>query len=99
MRHTNGEDLVFFAKVYDVAPDGGETLIHRLISPVRVPAGAVDDPVRIRLAGFAHRFAAGHRVRLVLCSTDQTSANSEVADDIAVVTGGRSTFTLPGRLR
>lgn len=97
--HTNGEDLVFYAKVYDVAPDGQERLIHRLISPVRVPDAALDDPVRVRLAGFAHRFRKGHRVRLVLCSTDQTSANSEVADVITVRTGGSSTFVLPGRLR
>ena len=31
---------MFFAKVYDVAPDGDGTLIHRLIAPVRVPAHA-----------------------------------------------------------
>ncbi len=99
LRHTNGQDLIFYAKVYDVAPDGRASLIHRLISPVRVPDAALDDPVRIRLAGFAHRFGKGHRVRLVLCSTDQTSRNSEVADVVTVRTGGRSTFVLPGRLR
>ncbi|WP_341927888.1 CocE/NonD family hydrolase [Nocardioides psychrotolerans] len=94
--HTNGQDLVFFAKAYDVAPSGASTLIHRLIAPVRVPANAVGDPVRIRLAGFAHRFRAGHRVRLVLCSTDQTSYNATTADVIEVRTGRGSTFTLPG---
>ncbi len=96
--NTNGQDMVFFAKVYDVAPDGGATLIHRLIAPVRVPAGAVGDPVRIKLAGFAHRFRKGHRVRLVLCSTDQTSYNSKAADVLTVFTGAGSRFTLPGVL-
>ena len=100
MSHTNGADLVFFAKVYDVAPDGSQSLVHRLISPVRVPAGAVDQPVRLRLAGFAHRFDRGHRVRLVLCSTDQTSRNATLADTITVTTGaGASVLRLPGRLR
>ena len=55
-------------------------------------------PVNLKLAGFAHRFAAGHRVRLVLCSTDQTSYNAKVADVLTVATGAGSTFTLPGRL-
>ncbi len=95
--NTNGQDMVFFAKVYDVAPDGGETLINRLIAPVRVPADAVGDPVRIKLPGFVHRFRPGHRVRLVLASTDQTSYNAKVADVLMVATGSGSTFTLPGR--
>jgi predicted acyl esterase len=96
--NTNGQDMVFYAKVYDVAPDGGTTLIHRLTAPVRVPAAAVGKPVRIRLAGFAHRFGTGHRIRLVLCTTDQTSYNSKIADVLTIATGKGSTFTLPGRL-
>lgn len=97
--NSNGRDMVFFAKIYDIGRDGSETLIHRLIAPVRVPAGAVGAPVRIKLAGFAHRFGKGHRVRLVLCSTDQTSYNAKVADVLTVVTGAGSTLTLPGRFR
>ncbi|MGZ4568771.1 MAG: CocE/NonD family hydrolase C-terminal non-catalytic domain-containing protein, partial [Blastococcus sp.] len=99
MANSNGQDMVFFAKVYDVAPDGSTELIHRLIAPVRVPAAAVGAPVDLRLAGFAHRFAAGHAVRLVLCTTDQTSYNAKVADVLTLSTGAGSTFTLPGRLR
>ncbi len=94
--NSNGQDMIFFAKVYDVGPTG-QTLIHRLIAPVRVPAGAVGEPVRIKLAGFAHRFARGHRVRLVLASTDQTSYNAKAADVLTVQTGPGSTFRLPGR--
>ena len=97
--NSNGQDLTFFAKVYDVDRAGNATLIHRLIAPVRVPAAAVGQPVDLKLAGFAHRFAKGHRVRLVLCSTDQTSYNAKVADVLTVVTGAGSTFTLPGRVR
>ena len=96
--NSNGQDMVFFAKVYDVAPGGGASLIHRLIAPVRVPASAVGAPVQIKLLGFAHRFGKGHRVRLVLCSTDATSYNSKVADVLTVTTGTGSTFTLPARV-
>ena len=72
-------------------------MIDRLIAPVRVSAGAVGAPVRIKLPGLPHRFGKGHRVRLVLCSTDQTSYNAKVADVLTVVTGATSTLTLPGR--
>ncbi len=95
LRHANGRDLVFFGKVYDVAPDGSSTLLHRLIAPVRVPAGAVSTPVDLKLLGFAHRFRAGHRVRLTLASTDATSYHSQVADVVTVLSGRRSSFTLP----
>lgn len=90
-----GQDLVFFAKVYDVAPDGSQTLIHRLISPVRVPAAAVGKPVDFALAGFAHRFARGHSVRLVLCTTDLTSYNAKLANVLTVTTGAGSSLRLP----
>jgi len=95
LSHINGQDLFFFGKVFDVAPDGSATLIKRLIAPVRVPAAAVDKPIHIQLLGFVHRFAAGHSVRLVLAATDQTSYNSPVPDRITVATGKGSTFSLP----
>jgi LPXTG-motif cell wall-anchored protein len=96
LSHAAPTDLVFFGKVYDVAPDGTATLIHRLIAPVRVPAADVSKPIDIKLLGFAHRFAKGHAVRLTLAATDATSYNSKVPDQITVTTGAGSTFTLPG---
>ncbi|MCU1589874.1 MAG: hypothetical protein JWP11_1130 [Frankiales bacterium] len=96
LSHVAPTDLVFFGKVFDVAPDGTATLIHRLIAPVRVPAGNVAKPVDLKLVGFAHRFAKGHAVRLTLASTDATSYNAKVPDRITVATGAGSTFTLPG---
>jgi len=95
LSHVNGEDLFFFGKVFDVAPDGTATLIKRLIAPVRVPAAALGKPVQIQLLGFAHQFAAGHSARLVLAATDQSSYNSPVPDQISVATGSASTFSLP----
>jgi putative CocE/NonD family hydrolase len=96
LSHTAPTDVVLFAKLFDVAPDGTSTLIHRLIAPVRIPSSALGGPVDIKLLGFAHRFAKGHWVRLTLCTTDATSYNNPVADVITISTPG-STFTLPYR--
>ncbi len=94
LSHLAPTDLVLFGKVYDVAPDGSATLIHRLIAPSRIPSAALGTPVTVKLAGFAHRFAAGHKVRLTLSATDLTSYNNKVPDVITVATGPGSTFTL-----
>lgn len=96
--NSNGRDLVFFAKVYDVDRAGRPELVHRLISPVRVPASEVGKPVTFAFTGFAHRFARGHRVRIVLASTDSTSYNAKTADTITVRTGKQSVFALPGKM-
>lgn len=95
--HINGQDLVFFGKVFDVAPDGSAELIHRLIAPVRVPDADLAQAIEFNLIGFAHRFEAGHSVRLTLASTDLTSSNARLLDNITVVTGGAdpSWFDLP----
>jgi len=76
LKHTATTDLVLFGKVYDVDAAGTATLIHRLIAPVRVPAAEVGRPVDLKLLGFAHRFAKGHRARLILAATDTTSYNA-----------------------
>jgi ABC-2 type transport system ATP-binding protein len=95
LSHVAPTDLVLFGKVYDVAPDGTATLIHRLIAPARIPTAALGAPVDIKLAGFAHRFGAGHRVRLTLATTDTTSYNNKVADVITVTSGPGTQFVLP----
>lgn len=96
LSHTAPTDLVVFGKVYDVAPDGTATLIHRLIAPCRIPSAALAKPVDIKLLGFAHRFAKGHRVRLTLATTDTTSFNNPVPDVISIALQG-SSLTLPFR--
>lgn len=100
LENTNTRDLVLFVKVYDAEVFGvARTLVHRLITPVRIPADRVGKPVTISLAGFAHRFAAGHHVQLVLAATDQTSYNAKVADAVTVRLGPDARLTLPGRAR
>ncbi|MFE2226135.1 alpha/beta fold hydrolase [Streptomyces kronopolitis] len=66
-------DAVLFAKVYDVAPDGRrQELPSQLVTPYRLK-GTGDGggrTVKLRLPAVDHEFAAGHRLRLVLSSTD-----------------------------
>jgi ABC-2 type transport system ATP-binding protein len=97
LSHVDGQDLVVFLKVYDVAPDGTATLVHRLITPVRVADVALSEPVDVRLVGFAHRFEAGHSIRLTAATTDLTSYGAKVADAITI-DAAASTVTWPGRL-
>ena len=68
--------LVLFAKLVDVAPDGSTTLVHRLVSPVRVPE--VGKPYRIELPGIVHRFDTGHRLQLVLAGSDAAYGRNAV---------------------
>jgi predicted acyl esterase len=59
---------VLFFKLFDIAPNGDETLVHRLIAPVRV--SVPDEPLEIELPGIVRRFEAGHRLQLVVAGSD-----------------------------
>ncbi|WP_434741908.1 alpha/beta fold hydrolase [Micromonospora sp. SH-82] len=66
---------VLFVKLYDVDPEGGATLPSGLVAPVRLtdlPA-TVDgaDPVTVTLPAIVHRIEAGHRIRVVVATSDQ----------------------------
>jgi ABC-2 type transport system ATP-binding protein len=58
---------VLFAKLYDLGPDGSTVLPHQLVTPLRVAGSGT---VTVQLPAIDHDFAAGHRLRLVLASTD-----------------------------
>lgn len=76
--------LVLFAKVYDIAANGTKTLHNRLISPVRV--ADVTKPVNIQLPGVVQRFAAGHRIQVVVAASDAAYAGNHVAQPVTVTT-------------
>ncbi|HVV75593.1 MAG TPA: CocE/NonD family hydrolase [Mycobacteriales bacterium] len=88
-----GTELEMFVKLYDVAPDGSITLVHRLVSPVRVLDP--DKPVQVQLPGIVHRFEAGHRFELVIAATDSAYRNSNVVQPVTIKTGRAK----PGVLR
>ncbi|MCD0452174.1 alpha/beta fold hydrolase [Actinocorallia sp. API 0066] len=59
---------VLFAKVYDVSPDGKASLARRLAAPVRFTEAGEREVV---LPALDYEFARGHRIRVVLGTTDQ----------------------------
>jgi ABC-2 type transport system ATP-binding protein len=78
--------LVAYAKLYDVGPTGAIELPHRVISPVRVTD--VTKPVTIELPGIVHRFAAGHRLVIVLAGGDMAYRGSTTTQPVTLATGG-----------
>jgi putative CocE/NonD family hydrolase len=78
--------LVLFAKLYDIGPDGTTIeLPNRLVSPVRV--GDVTRPVTIELPAIVHRFAAGHRLAVVLAGGDTAYRGSSEPQAVILTTG------------
>ncbi|MER5430622.1 CocE/NonD family hydrolase [Streptomyces sp. NPDC002588] len=64
------DDAVLFAKVYDVGPGGSQQLPSQLVAPVRVEGAKAGKDVTITLPAIDHDIEDGHRLRLVLASTD-----------------------------
>jgi ABC-2 type transport system ATP-binding protein len=77
--------LVLFAKLYDVAPDGSRQLINGLVAPTRI--ADVNKPVHIMLPGIAHRFATGHRLALYLAGGDLNYRGGLSPTPVTVRTG------------
>ena len=87
-------ELVLFAKVYDVAPDGTASLVHNLIAPVRIADPA--SPVHITLPAIVHQFAPGHAVRVVLASGDLNYRGGLASAPVSVTAGDPAQLlTLP----
>ncbi len=62
--------VTLFAKLYDVDQAGNATLPFQLAAPLRVSGAAAARPVSVRLPAVDYQFAAGHRLRLTLTTTD-----------------------------
>ncbi|MBQ1067881.1 ABC transporter ATP-binding protein, partial [Micromonospora sp. D75] len=72
-------EAVLFVKLYDVDPQGTATLPSGLVAPVRLTGlpSSVDEatPVTVTLPGIVRRVEAGHRLRLVVATSDQAYAS------------------------
>jgi predicted acyl esterase len=77
--------LVLFAKLYDVSPDGSHHLINGLVAPIRI--ADVTKSLHIALPGIAHRFAAGHRLALYLAGGDLNYRGGVSATPVTISTG------------
>jgi predicted acyl esterase len=84
--------LVLFAKIYDIAPDGSKTLKNRLIAPLRVQD--TNKLVTLRLPGIVHRFATGHRIQVAIAASDAAYAGNTVPQRVSVMSGSASGSTL-----
>lgn len=86
------DKLVLFAKLYDVAPDGTQTLVHRLVAPVRVPD--VTKEFTVTLPGIVHRYAPGHRLRFVIAASDDAYVGNRGIKPVTVVSAPGDTGVL-----
>jgi len=86
------DKLVLFAKLYDVAPDGTKTLVHRLVAPVRVPD--VTKSFTVTLPGIVHRYEAGHRLRFVVAASDDAYFGNKGVKPVTVTSAPGDTGTL-----
>ncbi|WP_326787657.1 alpha/beta fold hydrolase [Streptomyces sp. NBC_00151] len=65
------DDAVLFGKVYDVGPGGTQQVLpSQLVTPVRVEGAKSGKDVSLTLPAVDHAVRKGHRLRLVLASTD-----------------------------
>jgi ABC-2 type transport system ATP-binding protein len=70
IRVTGTQPVTLFAKVYDVDQAGVATLPDQLVAPLRVTGAQVGRAVTVTLPAIDYSFAPGHRLRLVLTTTD-----------------------------
>ncbi|WP_338779146.1 CocE/NonD family hydrolase [Streptomyces sp. DG1A-41] len=68
---STSDDAVLFAKVYDVGPGRTQPVLpSQLVTPVRVEDAKAGKDVTLTLPAIDHEVDDGHRLRLVLASTD-----------------------------
>ncbi|MEU6356873.1 alpha/beta fold hydrolase [Streptomyces sp. NPDC047072] len=73
---STSDEAVLFAKLYDVGPDGRQqTLPSQLVEPVKVVGAKAGKDVTITLPAIDHEIDDGHRLKLVLASTDLAYAS------------------------
>src|SRR5262245_50493037 len=70
IRVTGDGPVTLFAKVYDVDQAGHATLPYELVAPVRVTGTQAGRVVTVTLPPIDYSFSAGHRLRLMLTTTD-----------------------------
>ena len=85
--------LVLFARLQDVAPDGTASDIKQQIAPFRVTD--VTKPVRVTMPAIVHRFAAGHRLRLVVSSSSVNYRGGLVSQPVTIAGGSAQRLSVP----
>jgi ABC-2 type transport system ATP-binding protein len=92
---TEASDVTLFAKLLDIAPDGGGTVLpNRLVAPVRLEGGG-ERTVEVVLPAVVREISAGHRLALVLSTTDQAYAMPADARTYELEVVGSASLSLP----
>jgi predicted acyl esterase len=91
---TLATDLELNARLWDVAPDGTETLVDRGAYRATNP-DPTGERARFELFGAAWRFRAGHRVLLEVVQDDSTFLRRDNFASSATIDGGR--LSMPTR--
>ncbi|MBC7633755.1 alpha/beta fold hydrolase [Aeromicrobium sp.] len=85
--------LVLFVKIADVDAAGKATIVRNLVAPVRVPDAT--KPFRVTLPGIAHRFAAGHTIRLIVAGGSTNYRGGLTPNPVTIASGAGQVLTLP----
>ncbi|MFE9098375.1 alpha/beta fold hydrolase [Streptomyces sp. NPDC007264] len=95
---STSDDAVLFGKVYDVGPGGTQQVLPaQLVAPVRVSGARQGRDVTLTLPAVDHEVQKGHRLRLVLASTDLGYASPAAPATYRVaLKGGLAVPTAPG---
>ncbi|MGW5862061.1 alpha/beta fold hydrolase [Streptomyces sp. NPDC055239] len=95
---SSSEDAVLFGKVYDVGPGGTQKVLpSQLVSPIRVEGAKAGKDVTVTLPAVDHDVQKGHRLRLVLASTDLGYASpTQPATYSVALKGDLAVPTAPG---
>jgi len=89
-------DAFLFASLLDVGPDGSSSLPRQLVSAIRLDKlPAAGQEVTIALPAIVRDVPAGHRLRVVLSSTDQGYAVPVTARGYQISLAGDSMLTIP----
>ncbi|RNL60610.1 ABC transporter ATP-binding protein [Nocardioides marmoriginsengisoli] len=78
-------DLVLLIRMQDVAPDGKASDIKNLTAPVRIPDAS--KPFTVTMPAFVHRFAPGHRIRLVVAASSLNYRGGLGANLVTITSG------------
>jgi ABC-2 type transport system ATP-binding protein len=69
-------EVTLFAKIYDVDQSGNAALPYQLVAPLRVSGAQAARTITVTLPPIDYSFSAGHRIRLVLTTTDFAYAST-----------------------
>ncbi|MFI6161939.1 alpha/beta fold hydrolase [Micromonospora haikouensis] len=91
-------EAVLFVKLYDVDPQGAATLPNGLVAPVRLTGLPADvgaaKPVTVTLPAIVRRVEAGHRLRVVVATSDQ-AYTTPAEPAVYTVAAGDGPLVLP----